>query len=70
MLRLAVGAPLTEKKHIDASWEIFQEKATILLKPFQNGTHICSNGIVITHYCWQHLINVQILPYVSCSYTS
>ncbi|CAO2839809.1 unnamed protein product [Amaranthus hypochondriacus] len=43
-LRLAVGAPLTEKKHIDASWEIFQEKATILLKPFQNGTHICSNG--------------------------
>ncbi|XP_074279049.1 tyrosine decarboxylase 2 isoform X1 [Silene latifolia] len=32
VLRLAVGAPLTEEKHIKAAWEILQEKATFLLK--------------------------------------
>ncbi|XLR26857.1 hypothetical protein S83_054757, partial [Arachis hypogaea] len=31
ILRFAVGAPLTEQRHVDAAWRILQEKATALL---------------------------------------
>ncbi|KAL9228270.1 hypothetical protein vseg_003868 [Gypsophila vaccaria] len=34
VLRLAVGAPLTEEKHIKAAWDTLQEKASLLLKAF------------------------------------
>jgi len=32
VLRLAVGAPLTEERHIIAAWKVLQEKATALLE--------------------------------------
>jgi tyrosine decarboxylase len=32
ILRLAVGAPLTEVRHVNAAWQILQEKATALLE--------------------------------------
>ena len=50
MLRLAVGAPLTEERHVIAAWKVLQEKATALLegnvaqKP--NGHAPLSNGVV------------------------
>ncbi|XP_021280365.1 tyrosine decarboxylase 1 isoform X1 [Herrania umbratica] len=31
ILRFAVGAPLTEEKHVNAAWKILQDKATALL---------------------------------------
>ncbi|CAL0309800.1 unnamed protein product [Lupinus luteus] len=31
ILRLAVGAPLTEKRHVKGAWQILQDKATALL---------------------------------------
>ncbi|XP_049936770.1 phenylacetaldehyde synthase-like isoform X2 [Nymphaea colorata] len=32
ILRVAVGAPLTEERHIKAAWKLLQEKATLLLE--------------------------------------
>ncbi|XP_057438483.1 tyrosine decarboxylase 2 [Lotus japonicus] len=32
ILRLAVGAPLTEKRHVTMAWQILQDKATALLE--------------------------------------
>ncbi|KAF3791940.1 Tyrosine decarboxylase 1 [Nymphaea thermarum] len=32
ILRFAVGAPLTEERHIKAAWKLLQEKATLLLE--------------------------------------
>ncbi|GAB2281853.1 Tyrosine decarboxylase 2 [Dionaea muscipula] len=34
ILRLAVGAPLTEERHINAAWKVLQEKADVLLRTF------------------------------------
>ncbi|XVF21494.1 hypothetical protein REPUB_Repub12eG0094900 [Reevesia pubescens] len=31
ILRFAVGAPLTEEKHVNAAWKVLQDKATVLL---------------------------------------
>ncbi|GKV01697.1 hypothetical protein SLEP1_g14236 [Rubroshorea leprosula] len=31
ILRFAVGAPLTEERHVNAAWKVLQEKATSLL---------------------------------------
>ncbi|OVA02291.1 Pyridoxal phosphate-dependent decarboxylase [Macleaya cordata] len=31
ILRLVVGAPLTEERHINAAWKVFQDEATVLL---------------------------------------
>lgn len=31
ILRFAVGAPLTEKRHVNVAWQILQDKATALL---------------------------------------
>ncbi|OMO62804.1 Pyridoxal phosphate-dependent decarboxylase [Corchorus capsularis] len=31
ILRFAIGAPLTEEKHVNAAWEVLQDKATALL---------------------------------------
>lgn len=31
ILRFAVGAPLTEEKHVNAAWKVLQDKATSLL---------------------------------------
>ncbi|KAI4350306.1 hypothetical protein L6164_004774 [Bauhinia variegata] len=31
ILRFAIGAPLTEERHINAAWQIFQDKASALL---------------------------------------
>ncbi|RVW53668.1 Tyrosine decarboxylase 1 [Vitis vinifera] len=33
-LRLAVGAPLTEERHVNAAWKVIQEKASVLLSEF------------------------------------
>ncbi|EXB46033.1 Tyrosine decarboxylase 1 [Morus notabilis] len=33
VLRFAVGAPLTEEKHVNAAWSVLQEKASALLDP-------------------------------------
>lgn len=33
VLRFAVGAPLTEEKHVNAGWSVLQEKASALLDP-------------------------------------
>ncbi|XP_021838623.1 phenylacetaldehyde synthase isoform X2 [Spinacia oleracea] len=46
VLRLAVGAPLTEERHIDIAWQVLQEKATTLLKAYKNDIQIHSNGSV------------------------
>lgn len=32
ILRFAVGAPLTEVRHVDGAWQILQEKASALLE--------------------------------------
>lgn len=32
ILRFAVGAPLTEKRHVDAAWKVLQDEASVLLK--------------------------------------
>ncbi|KAK1290117.1 Tyrosine decarboxylase 1 [Acorus calamus] len=32
VLRFAVGAPLTEERHVKAAWEVLQDQATILLR--------------------------------------
>lgn len=32
VLRFAVGAPLTEKRHVVAAWKVLQEKASALLR--------------------------------------
>lgn len=51
VLRLAVGAPLTEERHVIAAWKVLQEKATALLegnvaqKP--NGHVQLSNGVEV-----------------------
>lgn len=31
VLRFAVGAPLTEERHVNAAWNVLQEKASALL---------------------------------------
>ncbi|KAL9659470.1 hypothetical protein QQ045_024276 [Rhodiola kirilowii] len=36
ILRFAVGAPLTDKKHIDAAWKLIQDQATSLLQKHIN----------------------------------
>ncbi|XP_017411095.1 tyrosine decarboxylase 2 [Vigna angularis] len=36
ILRFAVGAPLTERRHVTTAWQIFQEKATALLESLQD----------------------------------
>ena len=45
VLRFAVGAPLTEVRHVSAAWQILQEKATALLEfigwIFSRSTHHC-----------------------------
>lgn len=46
VLRLAVGAPLTEERHINTAWEVLQENATTLLKPHKNDLEIHTNGSV------------------------
>lgn len=35
-LRFAVGAPLTEERHIVAAWKILQDEATTLLRTVQS----------------------------------
>ncbi|RWW46757.1 hypothetical protein BHE74_00047293 [Ensete ventricosum] len=34
ILRFAVGAPLTEDRHIKIAWQVLQEQATTLLKEY------------------------------------
>ncbi|RRT80694.1 hypothetical protein B296_00006910 [Ensete ventricosum] len=34
ILRFAVGAPLTEDRHIKIAWQVLQEQATTLLKDY------------------------------------
>nr|WMX25290.1 aromatic amino acid decarboxylase TyDC3 [Lophophora williamsii] len=50
VLRLAVGAPLTEERHVIAAWKVLQEKATALLEgnvaQEPNGHAQLSNGVV------------------------
>jgi len=36
ILRFAVGAPLTERRHVTTAWQIFQDKATALLESLQD----------------------------------
>ena len=44
ILRFAVGAPLTEERHVMVAWQILQEKATALLGSLQDEPTLSTNN--------------------------
>ena len=44
ILRFAVGAPLTEERHVMVAWQILQDKATALLGSLQDEPILSTNN--------------------------